>query len=750
MAGDRKSIGLVAQSDPLDQQNQKLEKIIASLMRRVEQAADEGEAAYHHFERAIMLEDQVRARTRDLEKAYDQLNKSNARLHAANQQAEGARNDLYNALEAVREGFALFDPNDEMILCNSRFCQWLPDVANALGPGLKFQDYVRLVAQSGHLALPDEVTPERWTKERLRKHQKPHVNFNLQITGGRWLQISEHRTPNQGTAILQTDITAMIRLERQERNRLLDDQARLIRATLDHVNQGICIFDSENRLAGWNDKIKEMLALPMQFWPVGTAFIDIIEHLRGHQPGFDESTLLNLCRWVEQSEPSPTFSLEFATSDGRIFDVFTERMPDASFVMSLTDRTFERHAARDLKRANADLAEANRELAAVNELLESRVEDRTTALKTALADAKRANDVKSRFVAAASHDLLQPLNAAKLFLSALQNTAGQTDQQKLIGRIDSAFDSVESILGALLDISRLDSGKVSLNLSTFPIASLLQPLVDQFQPLAAQKGIDLRYVPSSACVISDPAYLRRIMQNLVANAVRYTAQGKILLGARPQGHAIKIYVGDTGPGIPAAQQQTIFQEFQRFAQANRSDPGMGLGLAIVDRACRLLDHPLTLHSKLDQGSVFTVTVPLAAAPHNLPGNTMAAREPVKSVALEQLVLVIENDEPVRQATVTLLEHWGMQTLDVPSGAAALALLADIELAPDIIVADFHLDDGATGIDAIQEIRSRYGAIPAIVITADRSQSVAQSCHEIGARLLAKPIEPNKLRSLLTN
>ena len=273
------SHSLINPEDSLEAQNAKLLKITSVLMQRVEKATDDSGAAYAHFQRALMLEEEVRARTRDLEQTLELLNQSNAQLTEANAAAERARNDLSNALEAVEEGFALFNADDVMVMCNSRFGMHLPDVKARLSAGLSFQDYVRLVSQSDYLALPEGETPESWADERKRKHQERHVNFNVRIAGDSWIQVSEHRTSNGGTAILQTDVTDMIRLERQEREKLLDDQARLIRATLDHIDQGICIFDREHRLVGWNQRLGSLLSPPMHLLRVGRSFDSLFEHI---------------------------------------------------------------------------------------------------------------------------------------------------------------------------------------------------------------------------------------------------------------------------------------------------------------------------------------------------------------------------------------------------------------------------------------------------------------------------------------
>jgi signal transduction histidine kinase/ActR/RegA family two-component response regulator len=727
------TVSLVNPADPLERQNAKLLKMTEALMRRVEQVTDDSGAAYAHFQRALVLEDQVRARTRDLERTLELLNRSNARLSLAMTEAERARADLYDALEAVREGFALFDSGDRLVMCNSRFCEALPDVAGELAPGLRFVDYIRKAAASRHLVLPGGQRPHQWMRERLRHHRLPSASFNVQTDGDRWLQVSEQRTPGNGTAILHTDITELIQLERQEREKLLDEQARLIRATLDHVDQGICIFDAGLRLVGWNTRLRALLAPPMQLLRVGTGFGALAEHFRRGLVFEDGRPPERLLAWVAREAGRPPLALALETRTGLHLDVFAQEMPDRGFVISFTDVTAER--------------EAKRALEAANESLEQRVLDRTLALEDALAAAERANASKSRFVAAASHDLLQPLSAAKLFLASLESTDVRPEVGVALGRVRSAFESVESILGALLDISRLDSGEDAISLSTIPLDALFARLGVEFRAMARQKRLELRVVPCSLMVRSDATYLRRIVQNLVANAVRYTREGKVLLGARRLPGAVRIEVWDTGPGIPAAERETVFREFQRLA-GSESSGGIGLGLTIVERACTLLRHPLELVSVEGRGTGFRVTVPLAAWSESR-RESAPAGEPAPISPGTRVALLIENDAAVRTALAALLEAWGVGTLGVASLEEALALLEDLGMAPDVVLADYHLDDG-DGLSAIAEIRHRHGPVPAMLVTADRSKGLAARCRGLGVAFLSKPVQPQRLRAWLAD
>lgn len=722
---------LVDPAESLERQNAKLAKIAGVLMRRVEQATDADGAAYAHFQRALTLEGEVRARTSELERALALLNDTNLRLSQANRAADQARADLANAIEAVQEGFALFDADDRLVMFNSRFGMGMPDMRRFLQPGLPFADYVARVASSSSLALPKGETPDDWLETRLQRHRETRAIFNVRLLGDRWIQVSEYRTPEGGTAILQTDVTDWIRLERQERERMLDDQARFIRATLDHINQGISIFDGAARLVGWNRRLDELLSPPAGLMMVGRSFDTLFERFSSDLTFRQKDGRTRLLAWVKGARRQASLKLEVGHRGTRIFDLFAQEMPDNGFVISFTDVTAERRAIEAMARAN--------------ETLELRVRERTLALAEAAAEAERANASKSRFVAAASHDLLQPLSAAKLFLSSLNSLDLDDEPRRMAERAQNALKSVEAILGSLLDISRLDSGLAAVEISTFPMSRILRPLREEFEPLARARGLDLRVIHSDAWVRSDPSHLRRILQNLIANAIRYTPSGRVLVGARRRHGGLRIEVWDTGPGIEEDKRELIFKEFHRIDKPGMAPEGVGLGLAIVERACQLLAHRLELVTEPGRGAGFLVTTPLAPARAVEP----CVREPAATRDLDDLiVLVIENDAEVRLAMTTLLERWGVSCFDVAGEDEALALIDEVGVAPDVMLVDYHLDDGRHGIDAIAAVRRRCGPMPAAILSADRTPELRAACHASEIAYLEKPVDPDRLMRFL--
>ncbi len=725
---------LVDPGDDLERQNKKLNRIVEVLMHRVEQSPDHSSLAYAQFERAALLEAEVSQRTAELERTLDLLHESNARLGEAMNEAEAARSNLAEAIETVQEGFALFDAQDLLVMHNSRFCQDLEDVAPALRQGMPFGRYVELISRSNQLALPDDQTPEDWRAKRMRNHADTRTTFKVRLVRDRWVQVSEHRTTSGGTVILQTDITRIIRQERRERDRLIDLQARMVRATLDHLAQGVAIFDRDGRLLGWNAQMEALLARPLGEEILGTGFDALIHRLDGSFDFTGQVAPGALIAWAAQRKPRPALNFEVEGAGDRTFTVFAQEMPDRGFVVSFTDVTTERAATK-----------AFRDLAAT---LERRVQDRTEELGHALEEARRANASKTRFMAAASHDLLQPLSAAKLFVASLEDRAADPQMQDIAGKAVSALASVETIIEALLDISKLDSGQAQFDIGHVPLSAILDSLRIEMTPLAAAQGLRLRVVPSSLAVESDAVILRRVMQNLVANAIRYTTGTEILLGVRRVEGKARIEVLDQGPGIAPEDQSVIFEEFRQLGARRSGAGGIGLGLAIVDRACAMLGHRLALDSAPGSGSRFSIAAPIAATTGAAVSRNSGGMSPTPAATEDLIVALVENDPDVARAVTLMIEGWGCDVIQAASGEDALELIAELGILPDLFLVDYQLGDGMDGIALIEEMRRRHGPLHATLISADRSGELAEKCRATAIPLLPKPLARNALAELL--
>lgn len=724
---------LINPSDSLERQNEKLLKIVDALMSRVEYGTAQSNAAYAQFERAALLEKRVRERTLELESTLELLHDSNSELAKAHAETEAARRNLADAIEAVSEGFALFDPDDVLVMCNSRFCRDFKDLSPLLSPGLPFSDYVRHIGKSAYLALPEDETPASWAARRIRRHMDRHVMFNVELSGDRWLQVSEHRTSNGGTVVLQTDVTDIMRIERQERARLKDKQTRVIRATLDHLNQGVCVFDENAQLVGWNHKISQLLSVPVRRLVIGASFGGLLDRL-GDDVQFSRGIDLEGFRnWALVKGARAPISFEVRRG-GMTLQIFGRGMPDQGFVISCTDVTAEREAAQKLYE--------------LNEILEQRVMERTLELEDALSAAERANASKSRFVAAASHDLLQPLSAAKLFISSLSDKATDPDDMAVLSKAETALTGAEQIIDALLDISKLESDGLRFDVRRFSLREILAPLRDEMTIHAVRKGLDLTVVDSNLVVESDPAYMRRIVRNLISNAIRYTNTGRVLVGVRRNGGSARIEVWDTGPGIAEENQNTIFEEFKRLDTKASTNEGLGLGLAIVERACARLGHPLGLWSEVDQGSCFMVNVPVASEAD--PARPKSARMTLP-IGLEQsglIVLLVENDPQLRRAISILVESWGVNVIEAEDAASALDLLTDLQIRPDALLLDYQLGPGMSGVELYSAVQDSLGPIPCAIISADRSTDLRQTCKSMGLELLMKPLDRHKLGHML--
>jgi signal transduction histidine kinase len=370
--------------------------------------------------------------------------------------------------------------------------------------------------------------------------------------------------------------------------------------------------------------------------------------------------------------------------------------------------------------------------------LERKVEERTHQLAL-------ANLAKSRFLAAASHDLRQPLHALGLFVAQLRGHMKSAEGGRLVERIDAAVLAMNELFNALLDISKLDAGVLAPNVSDFPVAQLLKRIDSTFADAAREKGLSFQLVGSSAWTRSDPILLERIVLNLVSNAVRYTAAGTIVVGCRRRGDSLDIEVWDSGPGIPEDQQRNVFGEFYRLAGGN-THGGLGLGLAIVDRLCNLLGHPIRLVSVVGKGSRFFVTVPIAAARAQIAD--LPAPPALVDLTRGKRVIVIDDDALVLDSMTGLLRNWGCRVVAAATPDEALVDLGPEEQ-PDLIICDYRLANGQSGIAAIADLRKVYGAsVPAFLMSGDTAPERLREARESGYLLLHKPVRAMALRAMI--
>ncbi len=529
--------------------------------------------------------------------------------------------------------------------------------------------------------------------------------------------------------------------------KLLDDanaaihyNREILQTALDHVRQGIAVFDKDLALLCWNRQFGEIFDLPHALTRVGIALEEILRHIArqggGDAHDLDAAVAGRIAAYTAQAEPF----LERFAERGFVIEVRANRMPDGGLVTTFTDITPSVKAAEALESANATLERRVRER--THELTRLNAE-----LERAKAEAVDANVSKTRFIAAASHDILQPLNAARLYVTSLIERQRGGEDADLVCNVDASLEAVEEIFAALLDISRLDTGAMRPEMTDFRIDELLARLEVEFAPLAREKGLGLVFVPCSLAVHSDRRLLRRLLQNLVSNAIKYTRSGRVLVGCR-RGERLRIDVCDTGIGIPHAQQRAVFREFHRLDQGARVARGVGLGLSIVERIARVLDCEVALKSTVGRSTRFSVGVPRARAAVPAPA-VLAPPKPAAGRLTGTIVLCIDNEPAILDGMETLLGGWGCRVLKAANLAAALAAADALGLPPDGLLVDYHLD-GGDGVVAIAALRRRLRHdLPAILITADRSAHVREEARAAGVHVLYKPVKPASLRALVT-
>jgi signal transduction histidine kinase len=524
---------------------------------------------------------------------------------------------------------------------------------------------------------------------------------------------------------------------------LLDhDPVRAFTLAMDHIPQGVAVFDAGLRLVASNARYNRLLELPADLIRPGSALFDIALFMaeRGDL-GQGDAARLAIER-IKVLTGAPTSVTQRMGNAGQTLEFHSSRLPDGGLVVSFSDVT-----ARVI---------AESQLEQVNQTLEHRVDERTSALKqvnseleAARAKADASNHDKTRFLAAASHDLLQPLNAARLYTSTLIERAKSTAFAELANSIEASLTAVEDIMSALLDISRIDSG--ALKPAPVPIQAqdLLKKTEVEFAPMARERSISLRIINTRATVLADRSLVGRIVQNLVSNAIKYTpVGGKVLVGLRRRGNRWRLDVIDTGIGFNKDQHRLVFAEFSRLERGARMAQGLGLGLSIVQRLVTALGLTLELDSREGFGSRFSLYLP--AVRNARPASESQALAPEPGFGTLSLkVLCVDNERAILEAMEGLLSHWGC---DVRTALSLKQIDRERLLEgwyPDLVLMDYHLDQ-TSGLDAIEWLRHNIGGhLPAALVTADRSPAVRALAEDRGIAVITKPVKPAALRATIS-
>lgn len=568
------------------------------------------------------------------------------------------------------------------------------------------------------------------------------LNENSSANGMWWRFTEQYLAGTIGAASARTLLTtAMVNngLALGQVANILDQASQwqrfnqnLIMTMIDHMTQGVSVVDENMCMVAWNNQYLKLFDYPKDLAYVGCPIADLIRYNaeRGEcGPGSVEEHVRKRIHWMKVGS---SHEFERIRKDGRVIQMRGNPITGGGFVTTFADIT------------------AFRENEA---FLEARVQDRTQQLANALTEqqlareqADRANMSKSRFIAAASHDLLQPMHAARLFSTALEQSLSSRDDLNILQQLDRSLYGAESMLSALLDIARLEGETIQPKRQSYALHDLLNDLELQFKSIAAQRQIQFKVYDTNVWIDTDPQWIRRIIQNFVSNALRYTATGRIVIGVlrsaqRPQ--HIRIGVWDTGPGIAEEQRIKLFQEFERCGHTSPWDEqGLGLGLAIVHRMTTLLDHPLHVYSELGKGSCFMVEVPTAPAPPVLTTKPLAM--PISAKALK--ILCLDNDENILNGMVTLLGKWGYEVFKATEPESAMQLIEQHDI--QVWLIDQHLNQDKIGLDFI--VAHRTEDIAVALITADSDPDLPQRLKELNIVLLRKPLKPASLRAWLSS
>ncbi|MFU8894749.1 MAG: NahK/ErcS family hybrid sensor histidine kinase/response regulator [Gammaproteobacteria bacterium] len=665
----------------------------------------------------------------------------------ASQVSRFNRDLLETTLEHVAEGISVIDRDSRLVAWNRRYAELFNYPDDLLRIGTPVEALIRHNARLGRCG-PGDV--EEHVEKRLAHFDRggSHV-FERIRDDGSVIEMRVNPLPGGGYVASFSDIT-----EHKHTEQALRESESNIRVYTDNVPVLIAYVDSELVYRFVNKAYEQAIGLDR----------DAICGRRVHEILGRESFMAREAH-MEGALAGVRQSFEVSTrdEDGGVRYAEATYIPqfDASeevqgFFALFHDITERRRAQQGLREAYDTLEQRvqdrTRELSEVNRRLRNEIELRNRierALRDAKADAEAANLSKTRFLAAASHDLLQPLNAARLFTSALGQGEHEARTLRAVDRIDSSLRAAEELLMALLDISKLDAGALEPRYTDFRVEDVLETLRVEFGIIARERGIVFRAVPCRATVHSDRQFLRRILQNFLSNALRYTKQGRVLMGCRRRGDTLVIQVFDTGPGIPAEHlEKDIYEEFRRFqARDEFGAKGMGLGLAIVQRMARALEHRVDVRSELGRGSVFSVEVPISRAE----AAVLPAPDPAVPAARldEAVVLCVDNEHNILEGMSRLLEGWSCQVLTATDTATALAVLEQAARPPDLLLADFHLDGGDTGLKTISAVRARWGDVPAVIITADYGEEVREHVRNTGFAIMRKPVKPAALRAIMS-
>jgi len=533
---------------------------------------------------------------------------------------------------------------------------------------------------------------------------------------------------------------------------------KILFSTLEHLSQGVSVVDRDLQLVAWNKQYLEMFNYPEGMIRVGRSVADIVRFNAERGLCGAGSAEEHVQKRLQHMLRGTAHVFQRVRPDGTVIEMRGNPIPGGGFVTSFTDITEHVRAVQQLAEAKQNLEvrvlERTAEISSINEELRDEIELRRTTeqqLLLAKAEAEAANASKTRFLALASHDILQPLNAARLFTAALQGQAEPARQQETIRQLDSSLKATEELISTLLEIAKLDDGKMEPDIQPLKLAPMLAQLGDEFLLLASQKNLRLKVRQSPYLVQSNSTYLRRILQNMLSNAIKYTKTGRVLLGCRRRGEALLIEVWDTGPGINSIDLTHIFDDFFRVDATARGEQGVGLGLGVVQRMAKSLGHQVSVASVMGKGTVFRLAVPLLGVCADA-----VADKPVVITAEQSgpfagfSVCCVDDDATNLTALTTLLHQWQLAQVQSYQGAEELLSVAAKTPAPDLVIIDYQLGSTGNGLRLYQDLQQFWPAVPALLVSAAPEPDLPARARELGMIFLAKPIKAAALRACLNS
>ncbi len=645
---------------------------------------------------------------------------------------------LQNTLDNLSQGVVLVNQAQNLETWNHRFTELTGLSKTALVSGFSFSRLMQLTEV-------DDLNPLSQDDQ-----GRPCLQLEQVLSNGRVLEIRTHPMPDGEFVNTYTDITERSRAvkalaESEQRVRVITDT---VPALIGYVDKDLTMVFSNRAYETWYGYEREVI--------LGRHMEDII------QP----EQMVRLRPYIERalSGRSVNFEITDPAPNGEIRHVVKNYVPEKDangevqgFYVLIQDITEIRRTSEALTQAYQHLEQRvedrTKELTELNGQLRQEIEERVQMeqrLRDAKQEAEKANHSKTKFLAAASHDLLQPMNAARLFCASLMEHNLDERTRQLVFSLNYSLEDVESLLAALVDISKLDAGVVKPDITAFRAGDLLGNLANEYRTLAADSGLAFEYIATSAVILTDSQLLARILRNFLTNSVRYTRQGKITLGCRRRKEGLEIQVWDSGDGIAEDKLEEIFLEFNRGSQKDTArDKGLGLGLAIVDKMSGILGHPIRVQSTLGSGSCFSVLVPYGrrqlARKATTPGLALLGNQQF----LGRRALVLDNEASICHAMDVLLSGWGFDVVAVRSYEELQQEQPELDAGIDLIIADYHLDNGVTGLDVVARLRSEQGLdAPVLMITANYTNVLKQEVRELGYRLMNKPVRPAKLKAMI--